>query len=85
MSRTLLSPVSGDSRLTDHHHAEVFVNEGVFGILDLGEVPVESVDRSGRLIARMSAGALVRTGINTGNVHVETCTGTPASWPGELR
>ncbi|MFE7092966.1 hypothetical protein [Streptomyces erythrochromogenes] len=58
------------------HQAQVFVNEGTYGIFDHGEVPIESADWSGDLIATMSAGALVRTGINTGNVRVEVQTGT---------
>ncbi|MFF8271445.1 hypothetical protein ACF059_29260 [Streptomyces sp. NPDC016562] len=58
------------------HQAPVFVNEGAFGIFDHGEVPIESADWSGDLIAPMSAGAVVRTGINTGNVRVEVRTGT---------
>lgn len=57
------------------HQAPVFVNEGAFGIFDHGEVPIESADWSGDLIAPMSAGAMVRTGINTGNVRVEVRTG----------
>ncbi|MFJ3841779.1 hypothetical protein ACIPY6_40620 [Streptomyces sp. NPDC090054] len=57
-----------------YHQAQVFINEGIFGILDHGEVPIESVDWSGSLIAPMSAGAMVRTGINTGNVRVEVYT-----------
>ncbi|MFK0016229.1 hypothetical protein [Streptomyces sp. NPDC091027] len=65
------------------HQAPVFVNEGIFGIFDHGEVPVESVDWSGDLIAPMSAGAMVRTGINTGNVRVEVRTGVSQDMPGE--
>lgn len=58
-----------------YHQAPVFINEGIFGIFDGGEVPIESADWSGSLIAPMSAGAIVRTGINTGNVQVEASTG----------
>ncbi|MFD8978700.1 hypothetical protein [Streptomyces sp. NPDC059564] len=71
------------------NQSQVFINEGIFGILDHGEVPIESVDWSGGLIAPMSAGAMVRTGINTGNVHVEVCTGAPMNatgvWEEEAR
>ncbi|MEV0987802.1 hypothetical protein [Streptomyces sp. NPDC049949] len=66
-----------------NHHARVFINEGTFGIFDHGEVPIESADWSGDLIAPMSAGAMVRTGINTGNVHVEVRTSAPPNAPGE--
>ncbi|WP_030965134.1 hypothetical protein [Streptomyces sp. NRRL S-378] len=65
------------------HQAPVFVNEGTYGIFDHGEVPIESADWSGDLIATMSAGALVRTGINTGNVRVEVQTGTNEQSSGE--
>ncbi|MFJ6793772.1 hypothetical protein [Streptomyces sp. NPDC091268] len=50
--------------------SQVFVNEGTFGILDDGNIPIESVDWSQGLIAPMAGGALILTGINTGNVHV---------------
>ncbi|MEU8460445.1 hypothetical protein [Streptomyces sp. NPDC029003] len=67
-----------------NHQASVFVNEGIFGIFDHGEVPAESADWSGSLIAPMSAGAFVRTGINTGNVQVEVRTGdSPTEWEDE--
>ncbi|MCX5079179.1 hypothetical protein OHA84_38200 (plasmid) [Streptomyces sp. NBC_00513] len=65
------------------HQAPVFVNEGTFGIFDHGEVPIESADWSGDLIAPMSAGAMVRTGINTGNVQVEVRTGPSQVSSGE--
>jgi hypothetical protein len=39
-----------------YHQSQVFINEGIFGILDHGEVPIESVDWSGGLIAPMSSG-----------------------------
>lgn len=58
-----------------NHRAPVFINEGAFGIFDHGEVPIESADWSGVLIAPMSAGVMVRTGINTGKVRVEARTG----------
>ncbi|MEV7617544.1 hypothetical protein [Streptomyces sp. NPDC089799] len=54
--------------------ARVFVNEGSFGILDAGEVPIETADWSNDLVARMDRGALVLTGINTGNVSVQVAT-----------
>ncbi|WP_051782161.1 MULTISPECIES: hypothetical protein [unclassified Streptomyces] len=65
------------------HQAPVFVNEGTYGIFDHGEVPIESADWSDDLIATMSAGALVRTGINTGNVRVEVQTGASEHSSGE--
>ncbi|MBT1183440.1 hypothetical protein HET69_05325 [Streptomyces sp. CJ_13] len=49
---------------------QVFVNEGTFGIIDDGDVPIETVDWSRGMIAPMANGALVLTGINTGNVQV---------------
>ncbi|MFJ8011021.1 hypothetical protein [Streptomyces sp. NPDC096339] len=66
-----------------YHESQVFINEGIFGVLDHGEVPIESVHWSGGLIAPMSAGAMVRTGINTGNVRVEVHTGGPMDSPGD--
>ncbi|MEV7526472.1 hypothetical protein [Streptomyces sp. NPDC091371] len=65
------------------HESKLFINEGIFGIFDNGEVPAETADRSGGLIAPMAAGAMVRTGINSGNVHVRMETGDPVSSPGE--
>ncbi|MFI5640125.1 hypothetical protein ACIA8H_22310 [Streptomyces goshikiensis] len=50
---------------------QVFVNEGTFGITDEGEVPIETADWSHGMIAPMTNGALVLTGINTGNVQVQ--------------
>ncbi|MBT1184886.1 hypothetical protein OHU17_35140 [Streptomyces goshikiensis] len=44
--------------------------EGTFGIIDDGDVPIETVDWSRGMIAPMANGALVLTGINTGNVQV---------------
>ncbi|MFH8635492.1 hypothetical protein [Streptomyces goshikiensis] len=49
---------------------QVFVNEGTFGIIDDGDVPIETVDWSRGMIAPMANGALVLTGINTGNVQI---------------
>ncbi|MER7576948.1 hypothetical protein [Streptomyces sp. NPDC126514] len=49
---------------------EVFVNEGLFGLLDAGEVPAQSADWSNGFVAPMSEGALIATGINTGLVRV---------------
>ncbi|MER7780357.1 hypothetical protein ABTZ21_36075 [Streptomyces sp. NPDC096191] len=50
---------------------QVFVNEGIFGVLDHGEIPVETANFSNGLVAPMAAGALIMTGINTGYVNVE--------------
>ncbi|MDJ0383216.1 hypothetical protein [Streptomyces sp. G-G2] len=57
----------------------MFVNEGTFGILDDGEVPIETIDWSHGIIAPMSNGALVLTGINTGNVQVQVESGSTAT------
>ncbi|WP_407111671.1 hypothetical protein ACE1N8_32420 [Streptomyces sp. DSM 116494] len=51
---------------------QVFVNEGTFGVLDHGEIPVETANFSNGLVAPMAAGALILTGVNTGYVNVET-------------
>ncbi|MFF6879953.1 hypothetical protein ACFY9S_32265 [Streptomyces sp. NPDC012474] len=51
---------------------QVFVNEGIFGVLDHGEIPVDTANFSNGLAAPMAAGALILTGINTGYVNVET-------------
>ncbi|MEV0903283.1 hypothetical protein [Streptomyces hokutonensis] len=48
----------------------VFVNEGVFGLLDGGVIASESADWSNGLVAPMTQGALISTGINTGLVQV---------------
>ncbi|MET7944393.1 hypothetical protein [Streptomyces sp. NPDC005302] len=48
---------------------QVFVNEGTFGLLVDGLIPVESADWSNGLVAPMSQGALIVTGINTGFVE----------------
>ncbi|MGW6877379.1 hypothetical protein ACWGHA_34190 [Streptomyces xanthophaeus] len=58
--------------------ARIFVNEGSFGILDAGEVPIETADWSQNLLVPMAQGAMVLTGINTGNVTVEVA---PADEP----
>ncbi|MER7823096.1 hypothetical protein ABTX85_11090 [Streptomyces sp. NPDC096097] len=50
--------------------ARLFVNEGVFGILDAGRIPIETADRSQGFLVTMEQGALVVTGINTGGVQV---------------
>ncbi|MEU1299438.1 hypothetical protein [Streptomyces shenzhenensis] len=51
---------------------QVFVNEGLFGVLDHGEISTETADFSNRLVAPMVSGAFILTGINTGYVNVET-------------
>lgn len=59
--------------------ARVFINEGSFGIFDAGEVPIETADWSNDLVAPLTQGAVVLTGINTGNVTVEAMAlGAPA-------
>ncbi|MFD5404469.1 hypothetical protein [Streptomyces griseorubiginosus] len=49
---------------------DVFINEGVFGVLDGGAITAETADWSNGLAAPMSQGALIVTGINTGYVRV---------------
>ncbi|MFG2438849.1 hypothetical protein [Streptomyces sp. NPDC048508] len=53
--------------MTDWH--QVFVNEGTFGLLVDGLIPVETADWSNGLVAPMYQGALITTGINTGYVE----------------
>ncbi|MFD4880251.1 hypothetical protein ACFWOB_43775 [Streptomyces sp. NPDC058420] len=48
----------------------VFVTEGTFGVLDNGVIAVETADWSNGLVAPMTQGALIVTGINTGYVEV---------------
>ncbi|WP_329392655.1 hypothetical protein OHA45_37015 [Streptomyces lydicus] len=48
----------------------MFVNEGIFGISDDAQVPMETVRWSNGLAAPMDHGAWVLTGINTGLVNV---------------
>lgn len=51
---------------------QVFITEGLFGVLDHGEISTETADFSNGLVAPMDRGAFVLTGINTGYVRVET-------------
>lgn len=48
----------------------VHVGDHGFGVLDKGEIPIETVDYSNGLLAPMSVGAMVCTGIDTGYVRV---------------
>ncbi|MEO3805965.1 hypothetical protein [Nonomuraea sp. B1E8] len=50
--------------------ADVRVSDHAFGLLDGGDIPIETADYSNGLIVLMSAGALLYTGIDTGIVHV---------------
>ncbi|TDD05396.1 hypothetical protein E1292_17170 [Nonomuraea deserti] len=50
--------------------ADVRVSDHAFGLLDGGEIPIETADYSNGLVVLMSAGALLYTGIDTGVVHV---------------
>ncbi|WP_175647249.1 hypothetical protein [Streptomyces cyaneochromogenes] len=50
--------------------AQLFVAEGTFGVLDGGDIPVDTVDWSNGLAAPMSHGAIILTGIRTGDVQV---------------
>ncbi|WP_413755053.1 hypothetical protein [Streptomyces sp. MMBL 11-3] len=65
----------------------VYVPEGTFGVLDAGEIPVQTADWTNGLAVPMSRGALVATGIHTGDVRVGTSvmtspavTSADASW-----
>ncbi|MEV0615372.1 hypothetical protein AB0I81_18790 [Nonomuraea sp. NPDC050404] len=60
--------------------ADVRVSDHAFGLLDGGDIPIETADYSNGLIVVMSAGALLYTGIDTGLVHVAI---TLASHPPE--
>ncbi|WOX15981.1 hypothetical protein [Streptomyces sp. N50] len=60
----------------------VFVTEGTFGVLDDGVIAVETADWSNGLVAPMTQGALIVTGINTG--YVEFTGLAQDSPPGEL-
>ncbi|MER5587342.1 hypothetical protein ABT090_37680 [Streptomyces asoensis] len=51
---------------------QVFVNEGLFGVLDHGKISIQTADFSNSLVVPMASGAFILTGINTGFVHVET-------------
>ncbi|MEU8780462.1 hypothetical protein [Streptomyces sp. NPDC048637] len=48
----------------------MFVSEGIFGVSDDAQVPVETVRWSNSLAAAMDYGAWILTGINTGVVSV---------------
>lgn len=62
--------------------AGVHVVDHGFGLLDMGEIPIETVDYSNGLLAPMSAGAMVCTGIDTGYARVRVI--TRAGPPGEI-
>ncbi|MGW2721757.1 hypothetical protein [Streptomyces sp. NPDC001492] len=49
---------------------QLFVAEGTFGVLDGGDIPVDTADWSNGLAAPLSHGALILTGIRTGDVQV---------------
>ncbi|MET9847928.1 hypothetical protein [Streptomyces ossamyceticus] len=49
---------------------QLFVAEGTFGVLDGGDIPVDTADWSNGLAAPMSHGAIILTGIRTGDVQV---------------
>ncbi|MCI3276730.1 hypothetical protein [Streptomyces cylindrosporus] len=48
---------------------DVYIPEGTFGVLDAGEIPVQTADWSNGLAVPMIQGALVVTGIHTGMVR----------------
>lgn len=56
----------------------VYVPEGTFGVLDAGEIPVQTADWSNGLAVPMSHGALIVTGIHTGEIRA---TATPMTGP----
>ncbi|WAU81470.1 hypothetical protein O1Q96_17765 [Streptomyces sp. Qhu-G9] len=56
----------------------VYVPEGTFGVLDAGEIPVQTADWSNGLAVPMSHGALIVTGIHTGEIRA---TATPMNGP----
>ncbi|MEZ3179486.1 hypothetical protein KYY02_12555 [Streptomyces pimonensis] len=58
----------------------VYVPEGTLGVLDAGEIPVQTADWSNGLAVPMSHGALVVTGIHTGEIRATATpmTGAPS-------
>ncbi|MEU0987823.1 hypothetical protein [Streptomyces sp. NPDC005953] len=50
--------------------ATVRVDDLSFGVLDNGEIPIETADWSTGLVAPISNGAVIRTGIHTGRSRV---------------
>lgn len=48
----------------------VRVGDHSFGVLDRGEIPIETADYSNGLVVTMAAGATIYTGIDTGTVRV---------------
>ena len=56
----------------------VYVPENTFGVLDAGEIPVQTADWSNGLAVPMSHGALIVTGIHTGEIRA---TATPMTGP----
>ncbi|WP_157856017.1 hypothetical protein [Streptomyces aureocirculatus] len=52
--------------------------DGLFGLLDEGELPADSADWSNGLVAVMTAGALIATGTAFGPVRVQAVTGLEA-------
>jgi hypothetical protein len=47
----------------------VYVTEGIFGVLDSGEIPVQTADWSNGLAVPMSEGALIAVGIHLGEIR----------------
>ncbi|MEU0206614.1 hypothetical protein [Streptomyces canus] len=47
----------------------VYVTEGAFGVLDAGEIPVQTADWSNGLAAPMAEGALIAVGIHLGEIR----------------
>ncbi|WP_435229289.1 hypothetical protein [Streptomyces sp. Tue6028] len=54
--------------MTTQHN--VYVPEGTFGVLDSGEIPVQTADWANGLAAPMSEGVLIVTGIHTGHIRL---------------
>ncbi|MEI5100881.1 hypothetical protein RB200_23065 [Streptomyces sp. PmtG] len=64
--------------------SSVYVPEGTFGVLDHGEIPAHTADWSNGLVAVMTTGALIATGIHTGPVRVQAISSaTPPPIPDE--
>lgn len=61
-----------DTRCSMPDWRQVFVSEGLFGVLDQGNISADTADFSNGLVAPMDRGAFILTGINTGYVRVQT-------------
>ncbi|MEU3342828.1 hypothetical protein ACWCQ1_50655 [Streptomyces sp. NPDC002144] len=50
--------------------AQLLVAQGTFGVLDSGDIPADTADWSNGLAAPTAHGAIILTGIHTGDVQV---------------